>query len=59
MLRIAKGSGTSMQEVHILMGEYKRLKDLIGNIGKQNLGKGNGDMRTLMQNPKQIASKMN
>jgi len=51
MFRIANGSGTSMQEVHILMEEYKRLKAVIGNIGKTNLGKGGSDMRNLMNNP--------
>jgi len=33
------------------MEEYKRLKGVIGKIGKTNLGKGGSDIQNLMRNP--------
>ena len=38
--RIAKGSGTSIMEVKILLEEHKKLKGLIGQVSKTNIGKG-------------------
>lgn len=40
IVRIARGSGTSVEEVHILLEEYKKLGKVIGKLGKTNLGKG-------------------
>ncbi len=40
------------------MEEYKRLKSVIGKIGKTNLGKGGADMANLSRNPGQIAGKL-
>lgn len=48
--RVAKGSGSSVEEVHLLIEEYKRLSKVIGKLGKTNLGKGN-DMANLARNP--------
>ena len=56
--RIAKGSGTSIAEVKILMDEHKKLKGLIGKVGSTNLGKGLNDKVNLMRNPNQIMSKL-
>ena len=57
MKMIAKGSGTSIMEVKILLDEHKKLKGLIGKVGQTNLGKGN-DAMNLMRNPNQIMSKL-
>lgn len=48
--RIAKGSGTSVEEVNIMLEEHKRLAKVIGTLGKP-LGKGN-DLSQLQKNPK-------
>jgi signal recognition particle subunit SRP54 len=42
MVRIARGSGTSVEEVHLLLEEYKKLSKVVGKLGKTNLGKGLG-----------------
>lgn len=39
--RIARGSGASIQDVEILLEEYKRMKMMVEKISKTNLGKGN------------------
>ena len=56
--RIAKGSGTSMMEVKILLDEHKKLKGLIGQVGKANLGKGGSDIRNIKNNPNQVMGKL-
>jgi signal recognition particle GTPase len=38
ILRIARGSGTSIEEVHILLDEHKKLSKVVGNLAKTNLG---------------------
>lgn len=40
IVRIARGSGTSIEEVHMLLEEYKKLGKVIGKLGKTSLGKG-------------------
>lgn len=40
IVRVARGSGTSIEEVHLLLEEYKKLGKVIGKLGKTNLGKG-------------------
>ena len=47
----AKGSGTSVNDVNMMLEEYKKLKGVIENIGKANLPKGN-DIKMLQRNPK-------
>ena len=56
--RIAKGSGTRVEEVKILFEEYKKLKGLITKVGKTNLGKGLNDKNNLMRNSGQIMGKL-
>ena len=58
MRRIAKGSGTRVEEVKILFEEYKKLKGLITKVGKTNLGKGLNDKNNLMRNSGQIMGKL-
>lgn len=58
MIRIARGSGTSVNEVKILLEEHKKLKGLISNVGKTNLGKGNADKLNLLRNPNQVMGKL-
>lgn len=41
IVKIAYGSGNSIEEVHSLLEEYKRLSKVFGKLGKTNLGKGN------------------
>jgi signal recognition particle subunit SRP54 len=57
MKAIARGSGTSMVEVHLLLEEYKNVQKMISNLSKMNMGKG-GDMQNLMRNPTQIMQKL-
>lgn len=40
VIRCARGSGTSIEEVHLLLEEYKKLGKVIGKLGKTNLGRG-------------------
>ena len=53
--RIAKGSGTRIEEVKILLEEHKKLKNLIGKVGQTNLGKSNDAM---LRNPNQFLGKL-
>mmetsp|Transcript_7262 Transcript_7262/g.13455 ORF Transcript_7262/g.13455 Transcript_7262/m.13455 type:complete len:504 (-) Transcript_7262:727-2238(-) len=53
IIRIARGSGTSIQEVNILLEEYKRFEKMVKKMGKMNLGKAN-DMQQFMRNPQQM-----
>lgn len=54
---IARGSGTSILEVHLLLEEYKNVQKMIENLSKVNMGKGN-EMQNLMRNPNQIMQKL-
>lgn len=56
--RIAKGSGTRIEEVKILLEEHKKLKGLITKVGQTNLGKGMNDKGNLMRNSNQIMGKL-
>jgi signal recognition particle subunit SRP54 len=56
--RIAKGSGTSEMEVKILLEEHKKLKGLIGQVGKTNIGKGANEKLNLTRNPNQVMGKL-
>ena len=56
--RIAKGSGTSIIEVKVLLEEHKKLKSMIGQAGKLNLGKGMNDKLNLTRNPNQVMGKL-
>lgn len=56
--RIAKGSGTSVAEVKILLEEHKKLKGLIGQVGKTNLGRGGAEKTNLTRNPNQMMGKL-
>lgn len=57
-LRVAKGSGSSLLEVNMLLEEYKRMEKMVGKMGKSGLfGKG-GDLSQLMRNPGQVMQKM-
>merc|ERR1712176_248799 len=56
--RVAKGSGSSLAEVSLLLEEYKRMEKMVGKMGKSGLfGKG-GDMTQLTRNPGQVMQKM-
>merc|ERR1719401_1073962 len=57
-LRVAKGSGSSINEVTQLLEEYKRMEKMVGKMGKSGLfGKG-GDLTQLQRNPDQVMKKM-
>merc|ERR1740123_2941394 len=57
-LRIAKGSGSSLAEVTLLLEEHKRMEKMVGKMGKSGLfGKG-GDITQLQRNPGQVMQKM-
>ncbi len=54
---LARGSGTSVLEVHLLLEEFKNVQKMIQNLSKVNMGKGN-EMQNLMRNPNQIMQKL-
>lgn len=58
LMRIARGSGTRVEEVKVLLEEHKKLKGLISKVGQTNLGKGMNDKVNLMRNPNQILGKL-
>ena len=57
ILRVAKGSGTSVLEVNIMLEEYKKLKTVFEKMGKMKLGKG-GDLTKMARNPQQMMKQM-
>merc|ERR550514_2356709 len=57
--RIARGSGATVNEVFVLLEEYKRMAKMVGKMGKSGLMGGKaGDMTQMMRNPKQMMQKM-
>eukprot|EP00397_Hematodinium_sp_SG-2012_P013060 GEMP01013252.1.p1 GENE.GEMP01013252.1~~GEMP01013252.1.p1 ORF type:complete len:520 (+),score=99.06 GEMP01013252.1:83-1642(+) len=58
-VRVARGSGSSVEEVVQLIEEYKRMSKMVGKMGKSGLmgGKG-GNMQEMMRNPQQAMKKM-
>ena len=36
--RIARGSGTSVREVNLLLDEYKKFSKMVGKLGKMKMG---------------------
>mmetsp|Transcript_13918 Transcript_13918/g.13911 ORF Transcript_13918/g.13911 Transcript_13918/m.13911 type:complete len:502 (+) Transcript_13918:12-1517(+) len=55
--RVARGSGTSVREVTLLLEEHKRFAKMVGKMGKMSLGKAN-DMQNFMRNPQQMMRKV-
>lgn len=55
--RIAKGSGTSIMEVKILLEEHKKIRGLVQQVKKTNLGK-NDKPQNFMRNQPQIMDKL-
>ena len=55
--RIARGSGTSIKEVNVLLEEYKKFAKMVGKMGNLSLGKAN-DMQNFMRNPQQMMKKV-
>ncbi len=55
--RIAKGSGTSIMEVKILLEEHKKIRGLVEQVKKTNLGK-NDKPQNFMRNQPQIMNKL-
>ena len=56
-VRIARGSGTSVRDVQILIEEYKKFAKMVQKMGKLSLGKAN-DMQNFMRNPQQMMRKV-
>jgi signal recognition particle subunit SRP54 len=57
MRRIARGSGTHVEEVALLLEEYKRLKGMIDKVGPANVSKLN-DLRNFERNPGQYMDQL-
>ncbi|UKK00639.2 signal recognition particle protein 2 [Theileria orientalis] len=57
ILRIAKGSGTSPNEINGLLEQHKLLQKMVGSMGKMGLTKDNA-VQNLMRNPNQLMNKM-
>ena len=55
--RIARGSGTSVRDVNVLLEEYKKFAKMVKKMGKLSLGKAN-DMQNFMRNPQQMMRKV-
>ena len=57
MIRIAKGSGTRVIEIQMMLQEYRRLRKMLQGLSKSGLTKGN-NLENLQRNPNQIMKKM-
>ena len=57
MKRIARGSGSTILEVKIMMEEYKRFSKVIGRMGKLMKGKA-GELTQMQRNPNQVLNKI-
>ena len=57
MKRIARGSGSTILEVKIMMEEYKRFSKVIGRMGKLMKGKA-GEFTQMQRNPNQVLNKI-
>lgn len=57
IIRVARGSGTSIAEVNVLLNEYSRFSKMVKKMGKMNIGKGN-DMANFQRNPAQMYKKL-
>jgi signal recognition particle subunit SRP54 len=57
IVRVARGSGTNVREVNILLEEYKKFAKMVQKMGKLSLGKAN-DMQNFMRNPQQMMRKV-
>ena len=55
--RIARGSGSTILEVKIMMEEYKRFSKVIGRMGKLMKGKA-GELTQMQRNPNQVLNKI-
>ena len=58
IVRVARGSGTQVAEVHQFLDEFKRIKQVVDKLGKVKFGKGGNDMSQLTRNPGQLMNKM-
>jgi signal recognition particle subunit SRP54 len=57
--RIARGSGTSLPEMDLLVDEHKRIAKMMKQLSKVGLGNKGGDMRQMMNNnPMQMLNKL-
>jgi len=56
--RLAKGSGTSCEEVWILTDEFKKMSKIFGAMSKTNLAKAGNNMSSLQRNPQQMMSQL-
>ncbi|KAL4495560.1 hypothetical protein ABPG72_020301 [Tetrahymena utriculariae] len=56
VVRIARGSGSSLEDVNQLLDEYKKIAKVFIGLGK-GFGKG-GDIGNIMRNPNQIKNQM-
>jgi signal recognition particle subunit SRP54 len=56
--RIARGSGSSIREVKMLLDEYKKFSKIVERMGGLVKGKGN-ELAQLQRNPGQLMNKLN
>eukprot|EP00922_Rhytidocystis_sp_ex-Travisia-forbesii_P046065 GHVS01068717.1.p1 GENE.GHVS01068717.1~~GHVS01068717.1.p1 ORF type:complete len:502 (+),score=85.58 GHVS01068717.1:63-1568(+) len=57
ILRVAKGSGTTVREVKELLEQHKQFSKMVGKMGKMGLTKDNA-MQNMMRNPNQMMQRM-
>jgi signal recognition particle subunit SRP54 len=57
-VRIARGSGTTEEEVQQLLTEHKRFAKMIGKMGKMGKGKGGPDLSQMQRNPAAMMKQM-
>lgn len=55
-MRIARGSGTSLIEVELLLENFKQIKKLVDKFSKMKLGSEN--MKDIMKNPNMLKNKL-
>lgn len=57
ILRVAQGSGTSVEEVKMLLEQHKQFSKMVGRMGKIGLTK-EAALQNLSRNPQQLLGKM-
>ncbi|PFH34258.1 signal recognition particle SRP54 protein [Besnoitia besnoiti] len=57
IIRVAQGSGTSVEEVKLLLDQHKQFSKMVGKMGKIGLTK-ESSLQNLMRNPQQMMNKV-
>ncbi len=58
MIRVARGSGTSVNEVYELLRYHKQMEQMIGKMGKSKLLSSEGNLKNLQRNPQAMMQQL-